>query len=452
MASIPLPKGISGIKNFPKLKEYYINMMPFEGGAICTPGLTDFASCASVCRGAVTWMQDELRYQVSGTVLERVLANGTVENLGTIEGTEDVFFSQGQVELVIGVKGGKGYSYHFQTGLSEITDVDYLPSVDADFIDGRHVFIPADGSPAFYSEVDAASNIDGLAFFDAEELPDKNKCTINTSNQLYIGGTDAFEVFRTNIDPDTVFTRRDGGRVDVGFVAAKTRFSNTFAFLGRKREEGFRFYAMGSGVAQGFSNPAIDELINEEYTLDELKTCTAERYEYKGYEVLSFTLPRHTLSFANGEWFYQDSSIDGTTSPWRAKGISHAYGKYLCGDRIEGRVGTIDPANGEYGQDFEFELQTFARTERNAFFKVAKLELDCLVGVSDTEEKIGAAISRDGQRFGDFFYKSLGTTGDYSRLVRWQPPGGIGQFESFMGIRLRSTAKPNFSIESLSFE
>jgi hypothetical protein len=379
-------------------------------------------------------------------------AAGEATELGEISGSADVVFSQGLVNLVVIVKGGNGYRYNATDGLVQIADEDYLPSDDVDFIDGRHVFVASDGYSVFYSEVDAGGDIEPLSYFDAQELPDKNKCVINISNQILIGGEHSFEAFRTQIDPDAVFTRREGGRVDVGFVSAKTRFLSTFAFLGRRRGEGFRFYAMGSGDAQPISNEAIDELINEQYTLKELQQGYAERFEYKGHEVIVFNLARHSLGFSNGAWFYLDSTIDGKPSPWRVKGISHAYGKYICGDAATNNVGVIGNVSTEYGGKVESEIQTFIRGERNAYFSVKNIEADCLVGQSAIEGTIGLSISRDGRTWSDYHYRGLGKQGQYSRLVKWQFAGGIGTFENMCGIRLRTTADVNLPLEALTFQ
>ena len=185
MTAVPLPQGIQGIKDTPKRGEHLINLMFLDGFLLRTPGTkAEVTSSENGCRGAATWYVDTKPYFVIGNKLQRLDDTETLTTLGNIEGTADCVFSLGQVSLVIIVKGGTGYTYNETDGLQEITDVDFQPSDSVDFINGRHVFVPSDGSPAFYSEVDDAGNIGGLNFFDAEELPDLNKFTINVANQL----------------------------------------------------------------------------------------------------------------------------------------------------------------------------------------------------------------------------------------------------------------------------
>ena len=418
--------------------------MIVDGVAIRTPGIEQIATGYGNCRGAYTW-RDGYCYMVSGDSLIRINSDYSVTSLGTIAGTEDCEFSPGQANLVIIVKNGNGYYYNETDGLVQITDTDFISSVSVDYVDGRHVFIPYDGEPAIYSEVDQPSNISPLAFFDAEELPDKNKVCINIQNQLGIGGTDSFEFFRTNINPDIVFTRRDGARVDVGFIGGLTRFGGTFAFIGRQREQAPRIYAMGTGNYQAFSSPAIDEILSG-YTESELEACHTIRYEWKGVEVIAFTLTRHTFSYANNVWIYQDSSIDGSIGPWRAKGIAHAYGKYIVGDSDSSKIGILSNVTTEYGYDVEFEVKTFIRDLRDSNFDVTRIEIDCLTGQKLTAETIGLSVSRDGRSWGEFRYKSLGVTGEYGKRVLWQP---VGKFENYCGVRIRSTADVQFSLESI---
>lgn len=455
MPPVPLPKGISGLKDFPKLQEYYINLLRIPEGVVRFPGTDELLTGDGITRGAATWYVDNKPYYVSGNRLIRIEADFSKTDLGFIAGITDCVFSLGQVNLVIIVQSGKGYRYNETDGLVEITDPDFLPSVSVDFIDGRHVFIPADGSPAFYSEVDEAGTISPLSFFDAEELPDVNKVVINISNQLYIGGEQSFQIFRTNIDPDNVFIPRQGSRVDVGYVSGLIRIRTSFAFIGRRRDEGYKIYVMGSGDAQPISNSTLDELMNEEFTQDQIEAATVDSFEYKGYDVIVFTIADRSFSFLfeMASWSYVDSVLDGTAlGPWQGKGITQAYGRYLVGNRNDSKIGQLSATPTEYGEDVEFEIQSFIRSERESYFEIEKLELDCLNGQKLTDERIGLKISRDGVLWpDDFHYRSFGTIGRYSQEIKWDPPGGIGTYENFMGFRLRSTADVRFGLESIQW-
>ena len=63
---------------------------------------------------------------------------------------------------------------------------------------------------------------------------------------------------------------------------------------------------MGSGEAVRISNPAVDEILNDTYTLAELQTCIAQRLQWKGQDIAVFRLPRETICY-NGGWFFMSS-------------------------------------------------------------------------------------------------------------------------------------------------
>jgi hypothetical protein len=63
--------------------------------------------------------------------------------------------------------------------------------------------------------------------------------------------------------------------------------------------------------------------------------------------------------------------------------------------------------------------------------------------------RISLALSRDGVVWGPDIYRPYGEQGRYATRVQWAGPGGLGQFESFMGIRLRTNAPIEFSLDAL---
>lgn len=446
MPNVPLPKGINGLAAFPKQKEMLVNLFWSENGIMRTPGLDLATEVAdSGCRGVANWYVDGKGYFVIGQSLYQ-FDGVTATNLGAIAGSSDCVLSSGQISLVIIVKGGNGYTYNADDGLVQITDPDFLPCDSVDFMDGRHVFIPSDGSPAFYSDIDSSGSISPLSFFDAEELPDLNRFTINISNQLYIGGSQAFEVFRSSGDNTAPFIRREGGRVDVGYVGASVRYKDTFAFIGSRRDQGYTICAMASGDVVELANSAIVELLNG-FTKSQLEAATVDSFEFKKSTFLVWTIADISIAFIDGQWIYLDSDLNGTESgPWRAVGGAFCNGRYYFGDRETGKIGRLSDSFSEYESHTEYWLTTFARSERNSYFSVSSLEVDVLTGQG--AETIGLSVSDDGRAWSDFNYLDLGDIGEYQRRIEWS--GGLGCYENFMGITLRGTGEVQFALESMN--
>jgi hypothetical protein len=448
MASVPLPLGYSGIDDLPKQRQMLINCFNMNGSIVRSPGVDSvIAAAGDGCRGAATWELDGKAYFVIGTTLYRRNTDDTRTSLGTIAGTAPVVFAPGQVQLVILVYGGNSYTYNDTDGLDQITNPNFVQSVSVDYIDGRHVYIPADGSPAFYSEIDDAGNINALSFFDSEFLPDINRWTINVRGSLFIMGTDSGDQFTSTGDNTAPFVRRTGSSIDTGYVSGGVRYGNTFAFIGKARSQSYDFYVMATGEAQSISNPAVAEDLAQ-YTKDQVEECVVNRFKYLGKEFLAWTFYDKTYCFCEGNWFFLDSEIDGSnTGPWRVNGIAFADGNYYVGDSDTANMGKLTNSPSEYGSQVEYQIDTFLRAQRGANMTPSKCEIEVLTGQNATT--VGLSLSLDGRIKSDYSYRSLGSTGQYQKRVRWQPSGGLGLFESFMGISLRGTGEVHFAAEAI---
>ena len=80
------------------------------------------------------------------------------------------------------------------------------------------------------------------------------------------------------------------------------------------------------------------------------------------------------------------------------------------------------------------------------------MELDCLTGQDTPEGTIGLTVSDDGRvwQTDNTIWRGLGEIGAYQQQVAWVGlPGGLGSYESFAGLRIRSTANVDFSAEAL---
>ncbi len=460
MPEIELPKGFVSIDEFPKAKENLINMMNVGKNKLMQrPGIIGIGTGVSECRGQIKF-QDEL-YQVSGTKLLKIAKDGTIiQNISDdfvldIAGSAQCVMSVGFTFLVIVVKGDRAYAWD-NTTLAEITDPQFQASNDVTYINGRWVFVPSNGNPAFFTDALDPFTIDG--FFDAETQPDKNVAVVNFKNRLYIIGEETIEVFRDTGQASPVFQRIDGASIWTGIVEGHTFWGSSFVFLGKDKDENFGMFQVGSGDAPRISNPAVDELLNDEYTVEELQTCVAQRYQWKGQDVAVFRLPRHTIKFNGiGWWFassiatFNEQQITGNDfKTWRVNYITHCYGEYYVGDTDTNDIGVLDDIATDYGEDIESGFDTFVRAERGAYFTLASLELDGLTGQASPERTIGLSMSEDGLTYGDFFYIGMGEIGDYQRRMCWELPGGLGGYESFAGVRIRTTAPVKIAGEGLN--
>ena len=452
MTAIPLPTGFNAVTDFPLQRENLINLFNTGSGLLRRPGIVGQAVASGVgCRGSVVF--NGILYKVIGTEFVRVNEDDSLIVKGTISGAADVVMESGFTFISIIAKGGNGYTFNESAGLVQITSPNFRSSIDLTIINSITVYCPADGGPLFFSDPNLPATIGALSFFDAELLPDLNTGCFNFNNDLHGLGADSIEVFRQKGDSVTPFLRVDGAAAQVGYVSGRTLYGPSFAFIGKARGESFSIRIMGQGNAPKISNNAVDEFLNEEYTGAELLAAVGESFEWKGYEILVFHLARHSLALMGGGWFFIESGINGAASPaaWRGRHISFAYNKYYIGDVSTGDIGILTDIPTEYGEKMEYSLDTFARSKKGVYFSINNLTLSCLTGRATPEGTIGLTISTDGVvwQTDNTVWRGLGKVGAYGLTVDWTMPGGLGTYESFAGIRLRSTANVDFALEAL---
>lgn len=326
-------------------------------------------------------------------------------------------------------------------------NANFVPSVDVAHIDGRFVYIPADGDPAFFSDVGAAGSVQGLSFFDAEELPDKNNSVFNFKNTLYIGGTDSFELFRDTGASPNPFQRVSGARITNGFIGGLIEYDNTFLFIGRKTNQDFGIFAIGQGEAPKISNEAID-LILSTYTTTELSNAVGGRFIWRGYDIATFSLARDSFGFLNGNWFILNSAVGGDITQWGAGFINQLDGVYFTA--FSNKIGKLAKINTDYGEKIARVIDVGFQQEDNKWFSAQSLEIGISQGFNSSVGSVALFLSRNNVEYGPAVYRKLGVFANYDQKLVWNEPGGLGSYDGFFGIRLYTTEDVIFNSEWLS--
>lgn len=322
----------------------------------------------------------------------------------------------------------------------------FVASTDVAFINGRFVYIPFDGDPAFFSDVGNAGSVQPLSFFDAEELPDLNNSVFNFRNTLYIGGTDSFELFRDTGASPNPFFRVSGARVINGYIGGLIEYTNTFLFIGREKDQDFGIYAIGQGVAPKISNEAID-LILSTYDQDELAAAIGGRLKWRGYDIATFTLARDSFAFFGGNWFILDTVFDGISKPWGGGFITQFDGEYYTA--FSDKIGKFEKVNTDYGERITRIIDTGFEHPDDDFFTAQSIELGISQGCSSTDGTVALFMSRNNVTYGEPFYRSLGDIGQYTKHLIWNFPGGMGTYDGFMGTRIYTNEDVEFSADHL---
>jgi len=313
-------------------------------------------------------------------------------------------------------------------------------------INGRFVYIPFNGDPAFFSDVGAAGTVQTLSFFDAEELPDLNNSVFNFDNILYIGGTDSFEQFQDTGASPNPFIRISGARLSNGYISALIEYNETFLFIGREKDQDFGIYAIGQGLAPKISNEAID-LILTTYSQAELAAAIGGRLKWRGYDIATFTLARDSFGYYAGNWFVLDTVFDGISKPWGGGFITQFEGQYFTA--FDDKIGVFAKVNTDYGNSITRIIDTAFEQEDNEPFACQSIGLGISQGFSSTTGSVALFLTRDNVTYGQPIYRDLGALGEYATHLTWNEPGGMGSYDGFMGIRIYTTEDVEFSADHL---
>ncbi len=451
MPRIIFPDGFLGVENLPRTRRSLQNCFNnLKGKIISRPGITQLNTTTSFARGQFVW--NGALYQVTGTDLIKITdtTTGAFSVIDTIAGIENIETAIGFNEAVIVVKGPSGniYTLDDTDTVVEISgNANFVSCTDVAHIDGRFVYIPFDGDPAFFSDVGDAGTVQVLSFFDAEELPDKNNSVFNFDNTLYIGGTDSFEQFRDTGASPNPFRRVDGARLSNGYIGALIEYNETFLFLGREKDQDFGIYAIGQGLAPKISNEAID-LILTTYSQDELAAAVGGRLKWRGYDIATFTLARDSFGYYANNWFILDTVFNGISEPWGGGFITQFGGQYFTA--FKDKIGVFAKVNTDYGESITRIIDTGFEQEDNDFFTCQSIGLGISQGFTDARGSVAIFLSRDNVTYGEPLFRDLGSIGDYADHLTWNEAGGMGAYDGFMGVRIYTTEDVEFSADSLT--
>lgn len=450
---LPIPLGFYQSDSKPLSSQRCINWIPvvLEGEALNNrallqpSGITEFANTGlGACRGA--WVMKDVPYFVAGNSLISLSEAGVITNHGTISGNARVSMADNGTFLVIIVPGGDGYAFSNETNvLTKVTDPDFQTSDSVSFYRGFFVFTTTDGKQLFVSNLNQPLTFDALDFGSAEGDPDRIITQIVDHDELSIIGSKTTEVFRSVATADFplqiipgAFTQK-GAHTKYGVV----KFDNTYMFVGGGENELTAIWRQTSSAsAVKVSTDAIDNAI-QEFTEDEIANAFTMTFSKKGqfFAIFSFNsdrIPGKTFIYSGtasvlaglSVWFEFQTGV--TDAPWRVNAIVKAYGKLLCGDSIDGRIGElVDNVYTEYGNTVLRQATLKPMSQDGMKIFAGELEADFEAGVGLTvgqgsKPVVMMEYSDDsGNTFKGPFKRSIGKIGEYGHETVWNRQGRL---------------------------
>lgn len=443
MTAVPILSGIFTDSNAEFRNAYPVNLIPCpkesgisQGYLRPADGIVAQGSGPGVDRGGIVWK--DICYRVMGDQFCRVNEDGTVTSLGSVTaGTDQAKFDYSN-ELLAIVCGGDAFYYDF-TSVSQLTDPDLGVVIDVIFVDGYFMF--TDGEFLIVTELADPESIDPLKYGTAEADPDVIMGVAKIRDEATAVGRYTIEVFE-NVGGDAEFPF---GRIKGAMIARGAIGRNAFcefgptqiAFVGSGRNEAPSVYLGENSVSVRIATREIDTIL-QTYTTAQLSQVLVEQRFGLGHQHLFVHLPDRTLvydaaaSAATEEpvWFTLVSTLLDHEQ-YRARNLAWCYGKWLCSDPLNPRVGYLtNEISSHYGQDVRWEFSTVIIYNDGLSAIVHELELVALTGrVAFGEDPyISTSYSKDGMTWSQDRSIKVGARGARDKRLMWRQQGTIGHF------------------------
>tara|TARA_R110000765_G_scaffold209106_1_gene314267 strand:- start:5097 stop:6554 length:1458 start_codon:yes stop_codon:yes gene_type:complete len=398
-----------------------------------------------VMDGIPYFVQGEMLYKITRTVDTSENETFTPVPLGTVLGSGRVSMADNGTQLCIQVPSGNGYIYNKDTpSFSQITDTDFTANGAPQYvvyIDGYFLFT-TNSKKFIISALNDGLSYNALDFGSAEADPDDIVAPVVLNNQLYIGGSETFEMFRNVGGAGFPFNRVEGGSLAYGVSSPFSLISSSgvFAFIGGGEHDDVSIYAFDGSSINVISSDAIDNILSKLSPTD-LDNVFAWAYGQGGDRFIGWTANNITIVYEikSGKWHERKSlyNVDGAAiqKRWRVNSIVKAYNRVLVGDQNDGRIGEMDlEFYDEYGSNIISEFSTMPFSNLGNSIRFPSLELTVESGVGNSEDEnpmITMSRSVDGVIFKNPITRRLGKIGDYRHRAIWRRNGRAGRLEVF---------------------
>ena len=424
-------------------------------------GLSSFATGVGIDRGGI-WVSTaslEGHYRVSGDKLIEVSANGTVTELGTIPGSEQVSMAFSFNNLAI-VANGDLFYYNRDAGFREITDPQVGNPIDIVWVDGY--FFLADVENIFHSNIANEEGFEPLAFGNAQFLPDSSRGLSKTEdNEIIVWGEFSKENFVNTGAENFAFQRitRKAQKLGILGTHCKTELEGSFYVIGRRDNTSPSFHIVSLGQITTISTRETDKVLAE-YTDDELSTTTVDSFIEDNQTFVVYHMPRHTLMFNKtiaevaghqSAWSILKSDVNAN-KPLRAKNYVRdpRNGKWLCGDRLNSNIGELNKSIAtQYEEIAEWLLFTPLIKIETA--SIDKLELETIPGITTQEEdaEVSVSLTYNARTYGKEWFKEYGMSNNYNERFEIYR---LGYVRDWVGIRFRGVSRARMAFAFLNLD
>lgn len=424
-------------------------------------GLTPYTTATGIDRGGKWVSRDnfEGHYRVSGTKFISIDGLGVVTELGDIPGTDQCSITYSFNNVAI-VGDGKLYYYNPTAGFRRMTDPDIGAPIDIVWVDG--IFFLTDGRKIYHSDVLDEENYLNVAQGDPQFIPDASRgLGHNEDNEVIVFGAFSKENFLNVGTGDFTYQRlpRKAQKIGILGTHCKKEMNGNWYILGRRLETSPSFHIVTIGEERVIGTRETD-LVLEEYTDNDLSTTTVDAFTDGNVKMVIFHLPHHTLMYNetiaekfgsnDSAWTILKSDVAGNV-PFRGRSFvrDERNGQWLCGDRIDSRLGIIDEhACTQYGEIVEWELFTpLLKLETKS---IDYLEMETIPGIApDNDATVFFSMTADARIYGQEWIQLYGNNNDYNQRFIMRT---LGYVRHWVGFKFRGASRSRMSFAYLNIE
>lgn len=276
-------------------------------------------------------------YAVTGTTLEALDANGAPTALGTITGTDPVFWDMVRGYLLVCANG----LVHYTTGgaPTQITDADLGTISSIASMDGRLIAL-REGSDTFvYSDVLAPGTIGSLSFATSEAFGDDLVRCLVWQRNLYFVNRRSTEIWGATGSSSTPFARIGGAVEPVGSPAkySPAMIGPDLYMIANSKEDDVPFVAALAPGLEVISDHAIEAKLRA--------LSAADLAAVRGFAWRQRRQSFYGLAFPDGSarvchldsrtWFERRT---GRTDTWVGACTADAHGKQMVASTRSGAI------------------------------------------------------------------------------------------------------------------
>lgn len=458
---IPLIKGQRKSKydyrdNLPVNMTAVVSQVEGDTGYLLShDGLTEFSETSGTARGGYFNERLNRHFRVSGSNLESVGVDGSIETLGTIEGQGTVSFAESFNSLAI-VAGGRYYLYD-AAGLDEVTSPNLGVPIDITWFSG--IYVMTDGEYLFNTDLQDETEIRVLDYVSSEFASDPIKGLLRTdSNQIVAFNRYSTEYFYFNAASDVNASPLQvipgkSNRIGIIGTHCKCFLDGMIFILGGRKDESPSIHILNGANETTIATREIDKIISE-YTEAELSGAVLEDRTVDRDKFLIVHLPRHTLLYnhtvggqmgANAAWTFLKT---GGNDSWR--GIYGVFdpriSKWVYGDRLENKLGYLDQQSfAQYGEEQEALIYTPIIPAKRV--SINQIQLDTIAGYASPVISVAMSMSYDAVTWGEEHWTIVSKPDNYNTdyIIR-----RLGFVRQSFSLRFRFISKDKMAFSGLT--